>query len=199
MPASSPWTRSGPARRRCPPAAVRRERAARLPGVSAGERDTAAPRARSRAGRRPAAAPGRRPAGRPSTERVRARPPDACPRRHRTSGTHRATVLGGSPSPPTPGDLTRTASVRHSSYKGRSRAVHGDDRGRQPARGARCLTAGASAHAGARKRKQRPSRPKSTRTLKTRSEGYPLPRIRRPCGTRTHNQWIKSPLLCQLS
>ncbi len=29
--------------------------------------------------------------------------------------------------------------------------------------------------------------------------GFHQPASRRPCGTRTHNQWIKSPLLCQLS
>jgi hypothetical protein len=40
---------------------------------------------------------------------------------------------------------------------------------------------------------QRPTRPKPTRALRSRSEGVSPPRIRRPCGTRTHNQWIKSP------
>ena len=58
---------------------------------------------------------------------------------------------------------------------------------------------GTSAHAGPRKRHSaRASRSRPGRCVAG-QRGFPLPRIGRPCGTRTHNQWIKSPLLCQLS
>ena len=51
-----------------------------------------------------------------------------------------------------------------------------------------------------RKQTRAPRLSKSTRSAAPQvRRGFPADPIGRPCGTRTHNQWIKSPLLCQLS